>query len=47
MMEESINYLKKRIEFLELLLEVNSETLSKSLETNRKLTDYINSIHQN
>lgn len=44
-MEESKEYLKKRIEFLEILLEVNLETLSKSLDTNKKLMEYLTVIH--
>lgn len=38
-MGELNDYLKKRIEFLELLLEVNLQTLSKAMTTNRMLVD--------
>lgn len=44
-MEETIEYLKKRIEFLELLLEVNSQTLSMSFDTNRKLMEHLSINH--
>lgn len=45
-MEKQIEQLYKKIEFLEALLEVNSETLSKSLETNRMLLNYLTTNHQ-
>ncbi len=45
-MEKQIEQLNKRIEFLEALLEVNSKTLSKSLETNRILLNYLTTNYQ-
>ncbi|MGM8213543.1 hypothetical protein ACLIBH_12270 [Virgibacillus sp. W0430] len=38
-MEKEIVYLKEKVKFLELLLEVNSETLEKAIETNRLLIE--------
>ena len=38
-MEKEIVYLKEKIEFLETLLEVNSGTLEKVIETNRTLIE--------
>lgn len=38
-MEKEIEYLKERNNFLEKLLEVNSETLSKAMQTNRILIE--------
>lgn len=38
-MEKEIEYLKEKIKFLELLLEVNSGTLEKAIETNRVLIE--------
>lgn len=38
-MEKEIEYLKERNAFLEKLLEVNSETLSKAMQTNRILIE--------
>lgn len=40
-MELEIKELKERIIFLEALLELNSHSLKKSLETNRMLLDYL------
>lgn len=40
-MKEEFEYLKSRIEFLESLLEINSATLSKAMETNKKIIDYL------
>lgn len=34
-------YLKKRIEFLEMIIEVNQETITKSINTNAKLIDWL------
>lgn len=39
--DEEIKFLKERIEFLEALLELNSLSLEKAMETNKKLIDYI------
>lgn len=38
-MSEELQYLKERIQFLEALLDINAETLSKALETNYKLIE--------
>lgn len=38
-MEKEVVYLKEKIKFLELLLEVNSGTLEKVIETNRILIE--------
>jgi hypothetical protein len=43
-MKEEFEYLKSRIEFLESLLEINSATLSKTMETNKKI-DYLVTNH--
>lgn len=40
-MEQENKYLKERVTFLEALLELNSKSLEKSLETNRLLIDYL------
>jgi hypothetical protein len=40
-MNKEIKYLKEKIEFLEALLELNSLSLEKAMETNRKLIDYV------
>lgn len=40
-MDESIEYLKKRINFLETLLEVNLATLDKAMTTNRMLVEQL------
>jgi len=41
-MNDSIEYLMKRIEFLEALLEVNVGTLEKAMDTNRMLIEELN-----
>ena len=46
-MENNIEDLKNRVKFLELLLQVNSETLSKSIETNRILIEEIKKERKN
>jgi len=38
-MEDTIKHLMERINFLEALLEVNSGTLDKAMETNRMLIE--------
>lgn len=38
-MNEELQYLKERIQFLEALLDINAETLSKAMETNHKLIE--------
>lgn len=38
-MEKENKYLKDRIKFLEALLDINAETLDKTLETNRILIE--------
>ncbi|OTN76751.1 hypothetical protein A5886_001830 [Enterococcus sp. 8G7_MSG3316] len=40
-MDEEIKFLKEKIEFLEALLELNSLSLEKAMETYKKLIDYI------
>ncbi|EOL45784.1 hypothetical protein [Enterococcus caccae] len=40
-MDLEVKYLKEKIEFLEALLELNSNSLQKAMESNRKLIDYI------
>lgn len=38
-MNEELQYLKERIKFLEALLDINAEILSKVLDTNHKLIE--------
>lgn len=40
-MEKEIEYFKKRIEFLELLVDAFNDTTTKALATNELLLDYI------
>lgn len=40
-MEEEMKFLKEKIEFLEALLELNSLSLEKAMDSNKKLIDYI------
>lgn len=40
-LEKENKYLKERIEFLETIIELNSETIQKALETNQKLLNHI------
>lgn len=40
-MKEELKFLKEKIEFLEALLELNSLSLEKAMESNKKLIDYI------
>ena len=49
-MEELRNeneYLKKRIEFLEMIIEVNQVTLTKAIETNVNLLDWLKENFKN
>lgn len=34
-------YLKERIAFLEMIIEVNQETIKKAIDTNTKLLDWL------
>lgn len=38
-MDNQIQYLKEKIKFLEILIEVISGTLEKAIETNKKLIE--------
>lgn len=40
-MEKEIDFLKKRIIFLESIIEITNQAVNVSLETNRKLIEYI------
>ena len=40
-MEQGIQELKERIAFLEVLLELNSHAIEKSIETNKVLINYL------
>lgn len=40
-MEQEIKELKEQIAFLEALLDLNSESLKKAIETNRMLIEYL------
>lgn len=42
-MEQENQYLKERITYLEMLLDLNAESLQKAIVTNEKLIQYIKS----
>lgn len=43
-LQKENEYLKQRIKFLENIIELNTETIQKALDTNQKLINHIESI---
>lgn len=46
MMNEEIEELKKKVEFLELLIDVKDETIDKQTKTIKLLMDYLKLIEE-
>lgn len=40
-LQKENEYLKKRIEFLEMIIEINQETIKKAHDTNHRLLEWI------
>lgn len=40
-LQKENEYLKKRIEFLEMIIEVNQETIKKTNDTNHRLLEWL------
>lgn len=47
MMNEEIEALKKKVEFLELLIDVKDETIDKQMKTIKLLMDYLRKVNSN
>ena len=47
MMNEEIEELKKKVEFLELLIDVKDETIDKQTKTIKLLMDYLRKVKSN